>query len=184
MMYRTVCEVVALALTMLTWGIVVVFRLYAWNVLRMATWWVMTIQLVYFASAIALPQKRMFLREMRHVGRLLSIMMCLVFWMVFFYDRELILPRGAGQISGLNFLQHVLPPLLFLLDNRDLDERKPKLVYAVVVTLAYFAVILGWYAATDSWPYPFMQGLTIRSFQVLVVFSIVGIWGIHKLISQ
>lgn len=181
--FREACEVTSLALTLLTWGIALSYGTHSWNVLRMATWWVMAIQLLYFFSAIVLSGKRAYLRELRHVGRLLSVMMCTVFWLVFFYDRELIMPRAMRHVFGLNFLQHFLPPVLFMMAP-DGEERRPKFVYSVLVTLAYFAVVLAWYAARGSWPYLFMHGLTIKSFQALVCFSLLGIWGIHKLISQ
>jgi len=202
-----VFEVTALSLSILTWMMVFVFDSYSANAFRLFTWWVMAMQLLYFFLAIALPierskavilgyeelveespqveairaRRRVFLRELRHVGRILSVSMALIFWVIFFYDRELILPRNSDRVFGLNILQHLVPPLLFVKDNKEFHG-KPKPYYSAFVAIFYSFVVLVWYLVDGTWPYRFMHDLTFRSYSMMTSLALTLIWVLHKLI--
>lgn len=201
MKYERLFEISGLTLSILTWMVCILFNHASLNCLRMATWWVMTIQLAYF-SLILVPHSERFyfkdrlLKEMRHVGRIMSVLMSFIFWSVFFYDRELILPRHFDVIPGLNILQHLVPPILFFLDDKmysnvdgtDLNGKVKfkgaRLIYPTSVFCAYAMVVMVWYLARGTWPYAFMASLTFRTYQMTCSVVLLGIWLLHKYIPQ
>ena len=199
MKYEKLFEIAGLTLSILTWMVCIVFNHASLNCLRMATWWVMTIQLAYF-SLLLVPRSERFyfkdrlLKETRHVGRIMSVLMSVIFWSVFFYDRELILPRRFDVIPGLNVLQHLVPPILFFLDDKMYSDmngmgldgkvkfKGARIIYPTSVFCAYAVVVIVWSLATATWPYAFMAPLTFRTYQMMCSFVMLGIWVLHKYI--
>jgi hypothetical protein len=174
-------EILALALSLLTWMMVFFFNTYSWDAFRLFTWWMMLIQVVYFFSSIMFPMKHVFLRDLRHTGRILSIAMSVIFWVLFFYDRELILPKAADRVIGLNLLQHLVPPLLFMKDSRQF-KGVPRIFFSTVIILCYSFLVLVWFLIGGTWPYPFMVTLKFNTYSMMTSLALTLTWVAHKII--
>lgn len=177
-------ETVSLGISLTTWLLAILFTPMHLGLFRMATYWVMTIQLSYFLLPLFLCKLDwcFVYHEWRHVARVCSILMFVIFWSIFIYDRELIFPAAADNVPGLNFLQHFLPPFLLLADQTVYIERPPRFLYPCVITSAYTALIFVWYCVDNTWPYIFMRSLNFGSFQFLVIIALFLSWVIHNVL--
>lgn len=174
-------ESISLGLTLTTWILSYTFTPVYFGLIRMATHWIMAIQLFYFIMTLFLSKQlwNFVFHEVRHVGRVCSILMFILFWSVFLFDRELIFPLADDRVPGLNILQHILPPFLLLADTKKYVDRPPNFFYSFVVITTYLVLIFVWYLYNKTWPYIFMQSLNFGSFQILAIIVIFLAWVIH-----
>lgn len=109
-----------------------------------------------------------------HLAIVMSAFTQLVFWMLYHFDRELILPESTNFPSFLNHMLHTFPLLLAILalfvfslnfpsakresQCRTISVAGRKL--ANFVAFAYFVVTLVVFELKGSWPYPFMFSFT------------------------
>lgn len=177
-------ESVSLGLSLTTWFLSFTFTPVYFGLIRMATYWIMFIQLSYFIMVVFLNKRvwDFMFHEVRHTARVCSILMFIIFWSIFFFDRELIFPLSEDRVPGLNILQHLLPPILLLADTHQYRDRPPQFKFSLVIVSAYVLLILAWYLYNKTWPYIFMQSLTFGSFQILVIIVVFLAWFIHHVL--
>lgn len=111
-----------------------------------------------------------FLRLFLHLALVMSSYTQCLFWLLFYIDREMILPEAAGIPSSLNHMMHTLPFFFALIaiivftknfpnvkeekKYRNIAQADVKLVGLVV--FAYLAFIWILFEVKGVWPYPFM----------------------------
>lgn len=105
-----------------------------------------------------------------HLAIVMSSFTQFVFWLLFYIDREMILPETAGIPSSLNHMLHTLPLFLALVAVHlfaknfpsTKDERHFQTVAQAGVKLVSFValvyLIYTWilFEVKGVWPYPFM----------------------------
>ncbi|XP_075399262.1 androgen-dependent TFPI-regulating protein [Tenrec ecaudatus] len=96
----------------------------------------------------------------------LSTYVCVVFWALFLYDRELIYPKGLEEIvpGWLNHAMHtwILPlsAAEFFLQPYHYPSTKTAFTLIVTAGLAYMLRILWAYLKTGMWVYPVLAKLS------------------------
>eukprot|EP01102_Stenamoeba_stenopodia_P011864 TRINITY_DN3673_c0_g1_i8.p1 TRINITY_DN3673_c0_g1~~TRINITY_DN3673_c0_g1_i8.p1 ORF type:complete len:226 (-),score=38.06 TRINITY_DN3673_c0_g1_i8:240-917(-) len=93
-------------------------------------------------------------------------MVGILFWSIFFYDRELILPAAVEQFypRELNLFQHGWTAVLMwiegLLVNHHYYELLPHVINLLFVTVSYGLWTIYLKSQNGAWPYPFQDQLT------------------------
>jgi hypothetical protein len=110
-----------------------------------------------------------------------AFIVTVIFWGLFFYDRELIFPRAFVFPALLNHIQHTMPIVVLTLELIAF-HRRPRPLFrhlapistvrelSVLVggVVAYLCLTAALYAKVGRWPYPFMSGF---SFSVFLAFT-------------
>lgn len=97
------------------------------------------------------------------LGFTLSSMVGILFWALYFYDRELILPAHMEKIypKELNIFQHgyiaVLMWLELLFSEHHVRERWLTSILVVVTAIAYAGWTYVCFSINGVWPYPFQN---------------------------
>ncbi|KAM5322188.1 androgen-dependent TFPI-regulating protein isoform 4-T5 [Glossophaga mutica] len=107
----------------------------------------------------------------------LNLFVFLSFWIVFFYDRELIYPKQLDDIfpSWMNHAMHstILPFTLveIILRPHCYPVRKKGLAVLAAASLVYTSRILWIYLRTGTWAYPMLAKLSAVGLAALFSFS-------------
>lgn len=110
-------------------------------------------------SAVTSTPVRKFLFGITFV---LSTIVCLLFWALFFIDPRLVIPKGGDQIYPfwLSLLQHLVTFLVVLVELLVNDQHNMKLNREIAVIGSFVGAYILWMnviAFMDRYPYPFQN---------------------------
>ncbi|XP_014780321.1 androgen-induced gene 1 protein [Octopus bimaculoides] len=164
---------------------------YGWSVyagkLRYATYWDIVLQTVYFGLALVsdiynskdFDKNNAFSNEFYSKTKLIRLVryiscgmafplgnfVCLSFWIIYFFHRELIYPSYLDDIIPwwLNHILHSVPIVLQWLDKFFYYQTYPKNgVLGILALTGCYQVWMVWIAhRTRTWIYPFLDYLPI-----------------------
>ena len=108
-----------------------------------------------------------------HATRVHSVVLVLVFWSVYAYDRELILSRHLHYSAVLNHLQHTVPLVWACLIPSTATNKLRWHLAACVPIVAYLLLLGAVRFVYGMWPYAFLNGIT---FPVLGAVAVPFTW--------
>lgn len=148
------------------------------NMLFMFTIWTNIAVFCYFTFAFLmdiLPQLRkkckIFQRELFNVALIMAIGCSCIFWGLFLYEQDLILPKKLNFPNTLNHIQHSLPMILMLMEM-SLVKHEISSIGSMIVVTSYFVAIGSRFLSTGWLPYPFMKNFNIFGF---LIFCLIGL---------
>ncbi|XP_073978034.1 androgen-dependent TFPI-regulating protein-like [Rhodnius prolixus] len=123
----------------------------------------------------------------------MALMVSIVFWSIFLYDRELIFPKVLDQVIPvwINHSIHTFNSAIAIIDMFFINHKFPSWSRALQGTLTYLLIysvcLFGTYFQTGIWLYPIFNILTwpqrlLLSVGVLVV--AVAMYGLTKIIHH
>ncbi|XP_013136784.1 PREDICTED: androgen-dependent TFPI-regulating protein-like [Papilio polytes] len=127
----------------------------------------------------------------------LGVLISLIFWPIYLYDRELVFPAFIDKVlsQGSNHIMHTAILLIVIWEFMFLPKSAPvshkiNLIHTYGCYFSYLVVLFATHHRIGAWPYPFLK-LALGTIYFPIIFIGVGItvclfylaqWPINKLV--